>query len=229
VDLFPHRERCRGGIGEAAAGTRLPTVLPIPANPQMFALFDAEWARVNTVPSLRDLQSPMPTIERPVFMKRFPIAALTAVMAVPSMASAQVRVSVGAGAGIAASTDGTLSDGRTGPVVTGQVTTAGSIGVGLEADGWWGDRSSVLLGTAHLQFHVPATSLLLTLGAGVGRGDPDQLGTISGVAGHIGAAFDIGTHASSLALTLFGNGFLVYAPARSLQMVEAGLAITRRP
>ena len=30
---------------------------------------------------------------------------------------------------------------------------------------------------------------------------------------HIGAAFDIGTPASSLALTLFGNGFLVYAPA----------------
>ena len=155
------------------------------------------------------------------------IVAATAVIATPGAASAQ-RISVGAGAGIAASTDGTLSDGRTGPVVMGQLTTTGAVGVGLEADGWWRDGSNVLLATAHLQFHLPSTPLLFTLGAGYGRGDPDGLGKINGTAGHIGAAVDIGPHASSLAFTLFGNGFLIYSPSRSLQMVNAGLAITRR-
>ena len=152
---------------------------------------------------------------------------MTAVMAAPSAASAQ-RLSVGAGAGIAASTEGTLSEGRTGLIVTGQITTPGAVDGGLEADGWWRGSSSVLLATAHLQFHLPSTPLLFTLGAGVGRGDPDGLGTINGTAGHVGVALDMGPRSSSVALTLFGNGFLIYAPARSLQMVNAGLAITRR-
>ena len=162
-------------------------------------------------------------------MRRFTRDILAAVViAVPSISFAQARVSVGAGAGIAASTDGTLSDGHTGPVAMAQVTTAGPVGVGLEADGWWRNGSNAVIATAHVQFHLPSTPLLFTLGAGVGRGDPDGLGTINGGAGHIGAAVDIGRHTSSLVLTLFGNGFLVYSSSRSLQMVDAGLAITRR-
>jgi hypothetical protein len=164
----------------------------------------------------------------PPLLTRIQIAAATAIVTVSINAPAQVRASVGAGAGIAASTDGSLSEGQWGPTITGQVTTPGPVGVGLEADGWWRNGSSVLLATAHVQLHVPSTPLLLTLGAGVGRGDPDGLGTIQGAAGHVGAALDIGPQTSSLALTLFGNGFLVYAPSRSLQMVTFGLAITRR-
>ena len=164
-------------------------------------------------------------------MHRFTIgmfaAAVTACMAGPQIASAQ-RLSVGAGVGIAASTDGTLSDGRAGPVVTAQATTAGAVGVWLEADGWWHSSSNILIGTAHVQFHAPSTPLLFTLGAGIGRGDPDGLGTINGTAGHVGAAIDIGRQTSSVAVTLFANGFLIYNSSRSLQMVNAGLAITRR-
>lgn len=147
---------------------------------------------------------------------------------IPSVASAQARISAGAGAGIAGSTEGSLSEGRTAPVVMVQVSTAGPIGIGLEGDGWWRSGSSILVAAADIQLHVPSTPLFLKLGAGVGRGDPDGLGTISGVAGHVGAALDIGPHSSALALSLFGNGFLVYTASRSLQMVDAGLAITRR-
>jgi hypothetical protein len=151
-----------------------------------------------------------------------------AAMSAPGVASAQLRISAGAGAGIAGSTDGSLSEGRTAPVVMGQVTAMSTlVGVGVEVDGWRSGASSVLLGTGHLQLHLPSTPLFLTLGAGFGRGDPDGKGTISGTAGQIGARCDVKLPAP-LALTLFGNGFLVYAPVRSLQMVDAGLAITRR-
>jgi hypothetical protein len=159
---------------------------------------------------------------------RLAVAAAVMIIAGSAAASAQARVSVGAGAGIAASTDGTLSDGKTGPVATAQITTSGPIGIGVEGDGWWHSGSSILLGTAHLQLHVPSTPVLLTLGAGVGHGDADGLGTITGTAGHVGVAVDLAGHNSSMALTLFGNGFLVYTSARSLQMVNAGLAITHR-
>jgi len=160
-------------------------------------------------------------------MTRLLFAAAVAALALPKATSAQ-RVSAGAGAGIAASTNGSLSEGRTGPIVMGQVTTPGPVGVGLEVDARLLSGSSVLIATAHLQFHVPSTPVFLAFGAGVGSGDPDRLGTITGVAARIGAAIDLGSQASSLTPTVFANGFLVYSPSRSLQMVEAGLAITRR-
>jgi hypothetical protein len=150
-------------------------------------------------------------------------------LAMSSVASAQLRASVGAGAGIAGSTDATLSEGRTAPVAMAQVTrAAGPIGVGLEVNGWWRGASDVLVATGNLQLQVPSTQFFVTLGAGFGRGDPDGLGTISGTAGHVGVAYDIPVSGSKLALTAFGNGFLVYSPTRSIQMVEGGLAITRR-
>lgn len=160
---------------------------------------------------------------------RILLVGATACLAATSLASAQVRASVGAGAGIAGSTNATLSEGRTAPVAMAQVTAAaGVIGVGVEADAWWRGNSNVLVASGNLQLQVPSTQFFLTLGAGFGRGDPDGLGTISGTAGHIGVAYDIPRSGSKLALTVFGNGFLVYSPSRSIQMVEGGLAITHR-
>lgn len=162
------------------------------------------------------------------FARRILMAGVAAVAMIPGLASAQMRVSVGAGAGIAGSTDASLSEGRTAPVVMAQVTAMGAVvGVGAEADGWRNGTSSVLIASGDLQVRVPSTPLFVKLGAGFGRGDPDGKGTISGTAGHIGVAYDIGVSATR-AVTLFGNGFLVYAPARSLQMVDGGLAITWR-
>lgn len=162
------------------------------------------------------------------FARRILIAGTMAALMVPGVASAQLRVSVGAGAGIAGSTDASLSEGRSAPIVMGQVTAMATlVGVGVEVDGWRNGGSSVLLANADLQFRVPSTPVFLKLGAGFGRGDPDGNGTISGAAGHIGAAWDISLTAAR-ALTLFGNAFLVYAPTRSLQMVDGGIAITWR-
>jgi len=163
------------------------------------------------------------------FCVRRILIACAVAAAIPSVALAQVRLTVGAGAGIAGSTDGSLSEGRTAPVVTGQLTAMKAvIGVGAQVDAWRDGASSIALATGHLEFRLPSTPLFLTLGAGFGRGDPDGKGTISGTAGHLGAACDIGRAAAPRVLTLFGNAFLVYAPTRSLQMVDGGLAITWR-
>jgi hypothetical protein len=162
------------------------------------------------------------------FARRILIAGATAAVTVPGVASAQLRVSVGAGVGIAGSTDASQSEGRSAPVVMGQVTAmAALVGVGAEVDGWRNGASSVLLASGDLQLHVPSTPLFVKLGVGFGRGDPDGKGTISGTAGHLGAAYDISLSATR-ALTLFGNAFVVYAPTRSLQMVDGGIAITWR-
>ena len=163
-----------------------------------------------------------------VFLRRVLIIGVIAVVPAPGIAFAQMRVSVGAGAGIAGSTDASLSEGRTAPVVMGQVAAmAAVVGIGAEVDGWRNGTSSVLIASGDLQFRVPSTPLFVKLGAGAGRGDPDGKGTITGTAGHIGAAYDIRLSATR-ALSLFGNAFLVYAPSRSFQMVDGGLAITWR-
>jgi hypothetical protein len=154
--------------------------------------------------------------------------AATFALSVPAAAFAQMRVSIGAGAGIAGSTDATLSEGRTAPVIMGEVAAmAKAVGIGVEVDGWRHDSSSILIASGDLHLRFPSTPIVVKAGAGFGRGDPDGQGTISGTAGHVGATYDIGFSATR-ALTLFANGFLVYAPARSLQMVDAGLAITWR-
>jgi hypothetical protein len=164
----------------------------------------------------------------PGFLGRMLIAGAIAVVTVPRIACAQMRLSAGAGAGIAGSTDASLSEGRTAPVVMGQVAAMGAVvGVGAEADGWRNGTSSVLVASGDLHLRVPSTPLFVKVGVGAGRGDPDGKGTITGTAGHIGAAYDIGLSATR-ALTLFGNAFLVYAPSRSLQMVDGGIAITWR-
>ena len=154
--------------------------------------------------------------------------AATAALVIPGAALAQGRVSIGAGAGIAGTTESTLSDGRTAPVVMGELAaTARPVGAGLEVDGWLRDASTILIATGDLRVRLASTPIVIKLGAGVGRVDPDGPGSISGVAGHLGADCDIGLSASR-ALTLFANAFLVHAPARSYQMVNGGLAITWR-
>jgi len=162
------------------------------------------------------------------FVRRILFAAKATAVIVPGVALAQVRVSVGAGAGIAGGTDASLSEGRSAPVVMGQVSTSALVGVGAEVDGWRRGGSSVSVASGDLQLHPPSTSLFIKLGGGFGRGDPDGKGTISGTAAHIGAAYDVHVPAPRVALTLFGNGFVVYASSRSLQMVDGGLAITWR-
>jgi hypothetical protein len=164
----------------------------------------------------------------PSSLLRAAVAVAAMVVLVPGAASAQLRVSVGAGAGIAGSTMGSLSEGLTAPVAMGEVAAmAKAVGVGVEVDGWRHDSLSILIASADLHVRVASTPLAIKLGAGVGRGDPDGQGTISGTAGHIGATYDFGFSATR-ALTLFANGLVVYTSARTLQMVNAGLAITWR-
>jgi hypothetical protein len=151
-------------------------------------------------------------------------------LAIPGVAAAQPRVSIGAGGGMAGSTDASLSDGRGAPIVMGQVTVSAVplIGVGVEVDDWRRSGSNIVFATAHAQIHVPATPFYLKLGGGFGTGDPDGRGTISGAAGQIGAAYDITLPLAPVALTLFGNAFLAHASSRSMQLVDAGLALTWR-
>jgi hypothetical protein len=164
----------------------------------------------------------------PSSVLRAAVAAAAMVVLVSGAASAQLRVSIGAGAGIAGSTMGSLSEGLTAPVAMGEVAAmAKAVGLGVEVDGWRHDSLSILIASADLHVRVASTPLAIKLGAGVGRGDPDGQGTINGTAGHIGATYDFGFSATR-ALTLFANGLVVYTSARTLQMVNAGLAITWR-
>ena len=164
----------------------------------------------------------------PSSLLRAAVAVAAMVVLVPGAASAQLRVSIGAGAGIAGSTMGSLSEGLTAPVAMGEVAAmAKAVGVGVEVDGWRHDSLSIVIASADLHVRVASSPLAIKLGAGVGRGDPDGQGTISGTAGHIGATYDFGFSATR-ALTLFANGLVVYTSARTLQMVNAGLAITWR-
>jgi hypothetical protein len=161
---------------------------------------------------------------------RYLIAAMVAAVAltVPRVAFAQLRMSFGAGAGIAGTTDASLSEGRTAPIVMAEVAAmANAVGLGLEVDAWHRDASSSLIANGDLHIRIPSTPVVVKFGAGVGRWDSETHGTITGTAAHIGATYDIGFSAAR-ALTLFANGFLVYSPLQSQQLVDAGLAFTWR-
>ena len=118
--------------------------------------------------------------------------ALVVACALPCVVSAQTRLSLGVGGGIAGSTDASLSEGRSGIVLMGQLVH----GV--------------------LPF------------AGLGMGDPDGAGTMSGAAAQIGLSYDLTIPAAPIAVTLFGNGSVAYSSSRSMQLVDAGIAITLR-
>jgi hypothetical protein len=153
-----------------------------------------------------------------------------ALVALSSAGSAQVRVSVGAGGGVAGSTESSLSNGTGAFAVMGQVVKniVPFVGVGGEVNYWWRSDRSVAFGTAILQAHPPAIPLLIKVGLGYGGGDPDDEGTARGFAGEIGIAYDITIPAAPVGFTVFVNGLLANASARSVQMVAGGLAITWR-
>ncbi|MGH7620230.1 MAG: hypothetical protein ACREPM_23690 [Gemmatimonadaceae bacterium] len=161
--------------------------------------------------------------------QRFIILAASLVF-LPRLAMAQLRISLGAGGGLAGLTESTLSDGRGAPVVMGQITKSvvPFLGIGVEVDDWIHGSSNVAFATAHVQLHVPATFLYVKLGAGYGTGDPAGLGSTSGAAIQIGAAYDLTVPLAPIAATVFANGFVSHAAAASIQMVDLGLALTWR-
>lgn len=157
-------------------------------------------------------------------------AALVAVSTFPLGLAAQVRFSLGAGAGVAGSTDASLSEGSGGVVLTGQLVhgVLPFVGVGAEVNHWSRPGSNITFATGIVQVHVPATGLFLKAGAGYGGGTPDSAARVSGVAGQLGLAYDLTLPGAPIAITVFGNGLLAYASSRSLQLVGGGLALTFR-
>ena len=157
------------------------------------------------------------------------VAAIVA-CALPRVVWAQTRLSLGVGAGIAGSTDASLSEGRGGVALMGQLARGvlPFVGIGVDVDHWTRSGSTVTFVTGIVQFHVPATGLLLRAGAGFGTGNPEGAGTSSGVAGQIGLSYDLTVPAAPIAMTLFGNGSVAHSASRSIQLVDAGIAITLR-
>ena len=157
------------------------------------------------------------------------VAAIVA-FTLPRVVCAQTRLSLGVGAGIAGSTDASLSEGRGGVALMGQLARGvlPFVGIGVDVDHWARSGSTVTFVTGIVQVHVPATGLLLRAGAGFGTGNPEGAGTSSGVAGQIGLSYDLTVPAAPIAMTLFGNGSVAYSASRSIQLVDAGIAITLR-
>jgi hypothetical protein len=162
------------------------------------------------------------------FAKHLVIIAAAGALACAHAAAAQTRVSIGGGAGIAGSTDASLSEGRGGPVLMGQVVhgVAPFVGIGAEVNYWRGGNASAAFATGQLQLHLPPTAFVVKLGGGYGRGNPDGRGTVTGPAAQVGAAYDITLQRARVMLTVFGNGLAAYSASRSMQMVDGGLAIT---
>ncbi len=158
------------------------------------------------------------------------LLSLAALLAFPAVAQSQVRLSVGAGAGISGSTDQSLSNGSGAPIVMGQVTRSvfPLLGLGAEVDYWKGSVSHVAFATGLVQARLPVIPLYVKAGLGYGNGDPDGNGNVSGLAGQLGVMYDVTLPAFPIALTVFTNAFLAHATLRSVQTVDAGLALTWR-
>ncbi|HEX3866740.1 MAG TPA: hypothetical protein VHV78_08310 [Gemmatimonadaceae bacterium] len=162
-------------------------------------------------------------------MKRIALV-FVAMLASSGTALSQTRISVGLGGGIAGSTDESLSDGKGAPVVMGAVTSSvlPLVALGAEVDYWRRSEAQSTIATGILQVHIPVLPLFLKVGVGYGSGDPNGGGNISGITGQVGAAYDLALPVLPVAFTLFGNAFLAHGSARSLQMVDGGLALTWR-
>ena len=163
-------------------------------------------------------------------MTRLSNLLLVSALLVPGAAFAQTRVSVGAGGGYSGATDESLSNGRGAPILMAQLTRPliPGIGFGAEVDYWKGNASHVAFATAIAQAHLPVIPLFVKAGLGYGDGDPDGKGSVSGLAGQLGVMYDITLPAAPIALTVFGNALLAHAALRSVQTVDAGIAITWR-
>jgi hypothetical protein len=155
---------------------------------------------------------------------------ISALVAIPSLAGAQLRVSVGAGAGLSGSTDESLSYGTGAPILMAQVTRSvlPFVGLGGEVDYWKGNVSHVAFATGLAQVRLPIIPLYFKAGVGYGDGDPDGKGNVAGLAGQIGVMYDITVPLAPIALTVFSNALLAHARLRSVQTVDAGLALTWR-
>jgi len=158
----------------------------------------------------------------------FLVAALSASVAFPSRA--QTRLSFGAGLGRAGSTESSLSEGKNGTVLMGQIVRSvlPFVGIGAEFNRWSTGSLNTTFATGVVQIAVPLTGIRLKAGAGYGTGNPDGLGKASGTAVHLGASYDFTIPAAPIAITLFSNALVAHSTARSVQMVDAGLALTLR-
>jgi hypothetical protein len=161
---------------------------------------------------------------RPLFVSLL----LCATAATPS--AAQWRVSLGAGAAVAGSTESSLSDGKGGALFMGQILRGGLplVGLGAEMNRWSRGTLNTTFATGILQAHVPLTGLLLKVGAGYATGDPDGLGKINGPTLQLGAGYDLTIPFAPIAVTFFANALVSHASSRSMQMVGGGLALTFR-
>jgi hypothetical protein len=164
-----------------------------------------------------------------IAMRRFrKLLAVLALAAVPVPAMAQARLSLGAGGGLAGSTESSLSDGRGAPAFMLSVTKSvlPLVGIGVEVNDWRHSGSNIAFATGNIQLHLPVLPLFVKVGAGVGTGDPDGKGRVTGTAVQIGGGYDLTLPLAPVALTIFSNALLAYTSARSVQMVDAGLALT---
>jgi hypothetical protein len=155
---------------------------------------------------------------------------ISALAVVPSLAGAQLRVSVGVGGGLSGSTDESLSYGTGAPIVMAQVTRSvlPFIGLGGEMDYWKGTDAHVAFATGLAQVRLPVIPLYVKAGLGYGDGDPDGKGHVAGLAGQVGVMYDLTLPGAPIALTVFSNALLAHAQLRSVQTVDAGLALTWR-
>jgi hypothetical protein len=155
-------------------------------------------------------------------------AALCTAIAAPTQG--QMRISVGAGLGVAGSTESSLSEGKGGTILMGQVVRSvlPFAGIGAEVNRWHTGSLNTTFVTGIVQIAVPLTGLRLKVGAGYGTGDPDGLGKVSGTTLHLGGSYDFTIPAAPIAVTVFGNALLSHAASRSMQMVGGGLALTVR-
>ena len=156
------------------------------------------------------------------------VAGISVTFAVPSRA--QTRLSLGTGLGRAGSTESSLSDGKNGTVYMGQIVRSvlPFIGIGAEANHWRTGSLNTTFVTGIVQLAVPLTGFRIKAGAGYGTGNPDGLGKANGTAVQLGASYDFTIPAAPIAVTLFSNALLAHSSARSVQMVDAGLALTLR-
>src|SRR5262249_36275068 len=156
-----------------------------------------------------------------IAMRRFrDVVVIGAFVVLPVPAIAQARVSLGAGGGIAGSTESSLSDGRGAPVFMGSVTKSvlPLVGLGFEANSWRHSGSNVTFFTGHVQLHLPVLPLFVKVGAGLGTGDPDGKGSTTGGALQFGGGYDLTLPLAPVALTIFGNALVAHSSSRSMQM-----------
>ena len=143
-------------------------------------------------------------------------------------ATAQIGASIGAGIGIAGSTDNSLSDGQTGWMVNGQLTTSPLpvVKLGVEVDHLHHTGANATFGTAIAELHFPVLPFFVKGGVGYGKADvPDVGGSASGLALQIGAGYSLGVPAVPVGFVLFANGYFAHGSSRSAQMVDGGLAL----